>query len=275
MNGLIFGGITPHGSSIIEEMAGDELEIFSPTRAGMVKLGTKIKKYKPDTIVILTPHGLKLKGYNSVYISSYCGGSVTENGGTISAQFKCDLPLAERILERANSEGIPCVGANYGTASGESSNFPADWGILIPMWYLGARDEIKPEIVVVGPTRDIPLKLLVSLGKVIALSAEESGKKVALIASADQAHAHDPNGIYGYDKAAEEYDAKVVSMIRENQLQKLLCMDSEFIERAKPDSLWQMLILYGALTVVPMKGELISYQVPTYFGLLVASFERN
>lgn len=274
MNGLIFGGIAPHGSSIIEELAGDELDMFSPIRAGMVKLGEKIKKCKPDTIVILTPHGLKLRGYNSVYISSYCGGSLTENGGTINAQFKCDLPLAEQILEKANSESIPCVGANYGTSSGESSNLPADWGVLIPMWYMGARDEIKPEIVVIGPSRDIPLKQLVSLGKAIALSAEESGKKIALIASADQAHAHDPNGIYGFDRAAEEYDREVVSMIKENCLQKLLNMDSEFIERAKPDSLWQMLILYGALTVVPMKSELISYQVPTYFGMLTASFER-
>jgi aromatic ring-opening dioxygenase LigB subunit len=50
-------------------------------------------------------------------------------------------------------------------------------------------------------------------------------------------------------------------------------MDLEFVERAKPDSLWQMLILYGALELTPMKGELISYQVPSYFGMLVASFE--
>lgn len=274
MNGLIFGGIAPHGSSIIEELSGEELHMFSPIRAGMVELGNRVKKYNPDTIVILTPHGLKLKGYNAVYISSYCGGSLTENGGTISAQFKCDVPLAQAILIRAVSQGIPCIGANYGTSTGESSNLPADWGVLIPMWYMGARDDVKPEIVVIGPTRDIPLEQLVSLGRVIAMSAEESGKKVALIASADQAHAHDPNGIYGFDSAAEEYDKQVVSIIKENRLQELLSMDADFIERAKPDSLWQMLILYGALTVVPMKSDFISYQVPTYFGMLTASFER-
>jgi aromatic ring-opening dioxygenase LigB subunit len=47
----------------------------------------------------------------------------------------------------------------------------------------------------------------------------------------------------------------------------------DFVERAKPDSLWQMLILHGASTVNPMKGEFLSYQVPTYFGMIVACYE--
>jgi Uncharacterized conserved protein len=274
MTGLIFGGIAPHGSQIIEELAGDELELFKPTRTAMETLGKMVKEQNPDTIVIITPHGLKLKGYNAVYISEFCSGTLSDNGGTIGAEFKCDTRLAEDILAMAASEGIPCAGANYGTSSGPSSNMPADWGVLIPLWYMGARDQNKPEIVVIGPTRDIPLQQMAALGRVIAQAAEKSGKRVALIASADQAHAHDPKGIYGYDSAAPEYDKQIVSIIKENRLEKLLGIDLGFIEKAKPDSLWQMLILYGATQVVPMKGTLLSYQVPTYFGMLVASYKR-
>jgi aromatic ring-opening dioxygenase LigB subunit len=32
-------------------------------------------------------------------------------------------------------------------------------------------------------------------------------------------------------------------------------------------------MLAGALSVVPMAGELVSYQVPTYYGMLCASFK--
>jgi aromatic ring-opening dioxygenase LigB subunit len=159
--------------------------------------------------------------------------------------------------------------------SGEGSDVPMDWGALIPLWYMGARDSVKPRIVVIGPTREIPLSQLVELGRVIAEAADKSGKRIALIASADQAHAHDPDGIYGYDRAAEEYDRDIVSIVRDNRLERLLDFDLDFVERAKPDSLWQMLILYGASLVVPMKGSLISYDVPTYFGMLVASYEPS
>jgi hypothetical protein len=40
------------------------------------------------------------------------------------------------------------------------------------------------------------------------------------------------------------------------------------------DSLWQKAMLAGALSIVPMQGELLSYQVPTYYGMICASFDR-
>jgi aromatic ring-opening dioxygenase LigB subunit len=273
MAGLVIGGVAPHGSSVIGEIAGEEFELFKPTRDGMEKLGERVKAQNPDTIVILTPHGLRIKGHNAIYTCEYCRGTLEGENNSVSAEFKCDKPLAEEILKRAVGEGIPCVGTNFGALSGPASNIEMDWGTLIPLWFMGARDEVKPEIVVIGPTREILLEQLVDLGRIIAEAAKDSGKRVALIASADQAHAHDPNGFYGYDPAAPEYDQAIISIIKENKLEKLLDMDLDFVERAKPDSLWQMLILYGASTVNPMKGEFLSYQVPTYFGMIVASYE--
>lgn len=273
MKGLVFGGIAPHGSSVIEEIAGNEAELFTPTRLAMTELGRRVINKGIDTIVILTPHGLRLQGYNAIYTCEYCSGSLTEFGNTVNAEFKCDKDMAAEILKSAVSKGIPCVGANYGALEGPGSNVPMDWGTLIPLMFMGAREKNKPQIVVMAPTREIPLSQLVDLGEIIANVSIRSAKRVALIASADQAHAHNPNGVYGFDPAAEIYDNKILSIIKENGLEKLLDMDMELVEKAKPDSLWQMLILYGASKIVPMKSELLSYQVPTYFGMLVASCE--
>jgi aromatic ring-opening dioxygenase LigB subunit len=62
--------------------------------------------------------------------------------------------------------------------------------------------------------------------------------------------------------------------IREGSLKQLLSLDLRFVEDAKPDSLWQLAILVGVLERVRMKARFVSYQAPTYFGLLCASFER-
>ena len=47
--------------------------------------------------------------------------------------------------------------------------------------------------------------------------------------------------------------------------------DEDFIEAAKPDGIWQTLILAGAIPPAERKIELLSYEVPTYFGLICAA----
>lgn len=274
MTGLVFAGIAPHGGSVIAEIAGEELELFKPTRDAMEEFGKKVQACAPETIIVLTPHGLRLKGYNAIYTCEYCRGSLSGAGETVTAEFHCDQSMARRILTKVEEARIPVVGANYGALSGPASNIEMDWGTLIPLWFAGAQNEHKPEVVIIAPTREIPLLELVEMGRIIAGIAGESGKRVALIASADQGHAHDPEGPYGFHPAAKEYDDKIATIIQENILEKLLDIDMRLVEDAKPDSLWQMLILYGALQIVPMQGTLLSYQVPTYFGMAVATYEK-
>src|SRR5207247_568916 len=95
---------------------------------------------------------------------------------------------------------------------------------------------------------------------------------VALIASADHGHAHDPEGPYGFDPGAAEYDAHIVELVREHRLAELLQIDAGLVERAKADSFWQLLMLHGALGEDGWRGELLSYEAPTYFGMLCASY---
>ncbi len=60
-------------------------------------------------------------------------------------------------------------------------------------------------------------------------------------------------------------------MVRENRLAHLLEIDPNFVVTAQADSWWQMLVLHGA-TDEAFDSELLSYEAPTYFGMLCASF---
>ena len=68
-------------------------------------------------------------------------------------------------------------------------------------------------------------------------------------------------------------DGMIQNIIKEGDLDKLLQVDLDFADRAKVDGLWQVITLAGALHHTPMQGELLSYQVPSYFGMLVAAYE--
>jgi aromatic ring-opening dioxygenase LigB subunit len=143
-----------------------------------------------------------------------------------------------------------------------------DWGTLIPLWFLVGKDQAAPSVVIVTPSREIPLQSLVRFGGLVAEAGEALGKKTAFVASADQGHAHDAKGPYGFHLASAKYDEEVRNAVLKNDLAPLLTLSPQFIEDAKPDSLWQLAMLQGILKHTEMVGRLLSYQVPTYFGLL-------
>jgi aromatic ring-opening dioxygenase LigB subunit len=118
-------------------------------------------------------------------------------------------------------------------------------------------------VVVVAPARDRPLEEHVRLGAAIARAS--GGQAVALIASADHGHAHDPDGPYGFHAAAAEYDRLFLELLTREPLDFTPLAD--LAADAKADSLWQLLVLQGAVTG---GVELLAYAAPTYYGMAVA-----
>ena len=141
--------------------------------------------------------------------------------------------------------------------------------------YLGPADRLpQVQAVVVSPARDLPLSDHVRAGRALARAAEASGKRVALVASADHGHAHDPEGPYGFDPAAAKYDERIVRLVQENRLGGVLELDPAFVDAAKADSWWQLAMLHGALGTA-WTGTFLSYETSTYFGMLCAAYAPN
>ncbi|MGB9133962.1 MAG: extradiol ring-cleavage dioxygenase [Candidatus Bathyarchaeia archaeon] len=275
--GIVYACVAPHGAEIIPKLAGRQLEAFGETRKGMGILARAMGKHGAGTIVIATPHSLRLDRTIGVVTTEYSEGSLKAHGKSVKARFRCDRQLAQKIVQEARHTRLPVVGVNFGTSEGPSSCMPMDWGTLIPLWFLGIPQKREGErrVVIVTPSREIPLVQLVSFGKAIAEAAETSSTKVAFVASADQGHAHDKEGPYGFSPASAKYDKLVIQAIKQNNLKRLLELDMKFVEDAKPDSLWQMAILTGIIEHVPMEARFVSYQAPTYYGMLCADFEPS
>lgn len=269
---LVYACIAPHGGEVIPALAGKKLRLFAPTRRAMRTIAIEMKTAKPDTIVVATPHNLRLQKHIGVVTAQYSSGSVTDGRRTVKLRATCDVSFAERVVDEAEKQGIPVVAANYGALEGPMSNLAMDWGTLVPLWFFLRGAGRKSKAVIVTPSRGIPLRENFDFGKAVAQAALSEKKRVAFVASADQAHAHKRSGPYGFDSRAAEYDRRVADLVRQGSLEGIMEFDPDFVEGAKPDSLWQMTMLAGALSVVPMKGELLSYQVPTYFGMLCASY---
>jgi aromatic ring-opening dioxygenase LigB subunit len=124
--------------------------------------------------------------------------------------------------------------------------------------------------VVVCPARDRPLSEHVRAGAAIARATAD--ERVALIASADHGHAHDPEGPYGLDPAAALYDARLQEILRSGRLDFEPL--GELVDAAKADSLWQLLVLKGAVGE-DARVDQLAYAAPTYYGMLCAEVEPS
>ena len=269
---LVYACVAPHGGEIVPALAGKKLRLFAPTRKGIRALAADMKEARPDTIVVASPHNLRLKSHIGVVTSEYSSGKVVERGREIRMRVRCDVDFSNRLAEAAQDAGLPVVAANYGVYEGPLSDMAMDWGTLIPLWFLLRGARLKSRVVIVTPSREIPLEQNIAFGRVFAELAGREKKRLAFVASADQADRHRKSGPYGFDRRAAEYDRLVVEAVRRDRLEEVMKLDPDFVEGASPDSLWQMSILVGAMSVTPMRGELKSYQVPTYYGMLCASY---
>lgn len=272
---LAYACIAPHGGEVIPELASKSmLHKFTETRAAMRVLARRISEAQPHTVVIASPHNLRLSSKIAIVISENSSGTLKGSNQSVSLRARCDVDFGKVLLRQSEREDLPVVGANYGTAAGSSSDMQMDWGTLVPLWFVLKEKKLKSRILIVTPSRDIPLRTNFVFGQLLGrLMDKNRNRKFVFIASADQAHAHSRAGPYGFSPAASKYDNFVLGAIRDNQLKRILRLKPRFIEEAKPDSLWQMAILAGINEAVPFRSELLSYQVPSYYGMACAGFE--
>lgn len=229
---VVFACIAPHG----------DVDLAPELRAGMEELGRRCAAASPEVAVVVTPHSVHVEGHYGVVTSGAVG------------EWETDRAVASELLETA----LPIVGLSFGGNDPATAEFPLDWGTEVPLDFLR-----PPRVVVVSPSRGRPLEEHLRLGEAIA----SLPGRVALVASADHGHAHDPDGPYGFDPAAAEYDARLQEILGSDLLDFLPL--AELVEPAKADSLWQLLVLQGALGETG-RADVLAYAAPTYYGMLVA-----
>jgi aromatic ring-opening dioxygenase LigB subunit len=232
---LVFACIAPHG----------DVDLAPELREGMEELGRRCAAASPDVAVVVTPHSVHVDGHYGVVTAAKVG------------EWETDRALAAALLEVP----LPILGVSYGGNDPASAEFPLDWGTAVPLEFLR-----PPRVVVVSPARDRPLEEHLRLGAAVAALPG----RVALVASADNGHAHDPGGPYGFDPAAAGYDARLQEILASDRLDFLPL--AELAEPAKADSLWQLVVLQGALGATA-RADVLAYAAPTYYGMLVAEVQ--
>ncbi len=70
-------------------------------------------------------------------------------------------------------------------------------------------------------------------------------------------------------------DAEIVAAVEANDLVRLIGLDEKRARDAAIDGQWQTLMLAGVLEATPMDVAFLGYEAPTYYGMLVAVWQRQ
>ncbi len=278
MSNLVFACIAPHGSMIIPVLEDADGQKALATRAAMEELGRRVAASRPETLVIVTPHGHRIDNcfslLNNRRVQGTLGPEPESNGNSFTLTFEVDRELNAAIIEEAHVLDVPVSRVYFAIDEDTTFYMPLDWGVLVPLWFLGMPINPQPKVVIACPDRNkLPWGLSVPFGLSIRKAAEKINRRVAFIASADLGHAHDPNGPYGYDPASAEFDAAAIEAIKAQDIGRLLTIDQAWHKRAATDAYGQILNLHGVIEGQHFRPELLSYEVPTYFGMTCVAYE--
>ena len=283
---IVFAAIAPHGFPLIPELSDDAGGALA-TRAAMEELGRRARAAGVEALVVAGPHGVRVEGAIALADTARAAGALAWQGRQVELNVPVDGALTDAVADAAEERGIPVALVGYAGHRRDQSVLPLDWGILTPLWFLGhdrnmrghgtaiadpPQEDIGPPVVIVTPSRALPRAALVDFGRAVAAAATAGSRRVGVVASCDWAHTLAADGPYGFCADAAAVDAEVVAAVAADDLMRLINLDERRAEDAAIDGLWQALILAGVLEAVPMRGEFLGYEAPTYYGMLVAAW---
>lgn len=290
---LVYACVAPHGFPIIPDLSDDADGGFA-TREAMFELGRRCAAHQPDVIVVATPHGFRVEGMITLAAVARGAGTLHWGDRTLELNIPVDPDLTDRIGDAARARDVPIAMTGFAGNRRDQSVIPLDWGVITPLWFLGHQrnmvgmghvlahifgdtpvEDSGPPVVIANPSRSLPRSTMVEFGKAIADAAAQDERRVAFVASCDWAHTHKTTPAHDADPDAPVVDGMVVDALKASDPGRLIDLPEEQVQRVAIDGLWQTLTLAGAMERVPMTGEVLSYEAPSYYGMIVASFEPD
>lgn len=283
---LVIAAIAPHGYPIIPELS-DDAEGGLATQAAMQRLGRRFRDAGVEVIIVIGPHGVRVDGAVALAAVGRAAGILHWEGNTVEMNVPVDEQLTDGIAGHLRDHGIPAAMVGFAGNRRDQSVLPMDWGTMTPLWFFGhdrnlvghgdalakpPAEDIGPPAVILTASRSLPRESLLESGRAIAEAIAADPRKIAFVASCDWGHRHQESGPYGYHPASAEVDAEVVAAIEANELTRLLDITDERAAEAAIDGLWQTLVLAGVLENTSFQPELMTYEAPRYYGMIVAAF---
>lgn len=261
---LVFAAITPHPPLLIPEIGQEHADKVKKTIDGMKMLEEKLYVTKPDTIIIISPHGPIVNDSFMFNLSDEYTVEFQEFGNfSISLKFAGDVQFINQIKSNIYSRTPVII----------SSEINLDHGAGVPLYYL--TQHLKKIKVIPVSYSLLDYQSHINFGETLKDDILNSGKRIAVVASGDLSHRLTKDAPAGYSPRGQEFDEKLIQLLQEKKTNNIVNLDHRLIEEAGECGLRSIMILLGLLERVNYEFELISYEHPLGVGYLVGNYKLN
>lgn len=269
---ILAGYLMPHAPVFIDKVSGAQSKAVSKTLKALDDIAIEIEQLKPDTIVIISPHGPIFSDAVAIYdLKTYQGHLHAFGEYDLSYAFEKDEELCERLLEESNFNN----GYFYPLKETDFKRFQypiaLDHGVTVPLHFISERyNQFKLLAMSYGT---FSYTELLKHGEIIQRVADASPKRIIIIASGDMSHALKSDGPYAYNPDGPWFDNAMCEHIENQTPYEIFNLPLSRIEKASECGLRSFAIMLGAFNKRNIKTKNMSYEGPFGVGYLVAKVD--
>lgn len=266
--------LMPHPPIIIPDIGKGEEKKIEVTTLACNNIGREIADIKPDTIIIITPHGTMFSDAIAISDEEIISGDLSQFRCTnIKMNIPIDRQFNIKLGTACHLEGIPSVLVNSDFLDSYNVNYELDHGTMIPLYFVNKYyNDYKMVHITYSMIGDINLY---KFGMEIKRVAEELNRNAIIIASGDLSHKLKDEGPYSYSPYGEKFDNELLSKLENGDIIGAFNMDKTMIEEASQCGLNSIYILLGSMEGKEIKGELLSYEGTFGVGYGVMKFKKQ
>lgn len=276
MGKILNGYILPHPPIIVPGIGGEtERKIqANATVEAMQKAAREIRKDRPSTIILSTPHAPCFRDYIYISDTEDLEGDFAGFGSPdIKLKFKNNMSLLSAITEKAELAGLYAGGLSSQQKKRYSITDKLDHGALVPLYFIA--QQLEGFRLVCISTPFLPFEELYRFGNCIQEAVGESEEDVVYIASGDLSHRLTPDAPAGFSPKGREYDESLVEKIKNCDVEALLATDESLLEKAGECGTRSIVMMFGALHDRELHPEVYSYEGPFGVGYMIAKVNAS
>jgi len=251
---LNYACVLPHPPLAVPSVGQGKESRIRNTLKAYKEVAGEIADIAPQTIVVITPHSINYADYFHISPGKEAQGDFAMFGvAETKLQAQYDESLAQEIAKLMPEAG----------EMGERDP-SLDHGTTVPLWFVNEAytDYKLVRISQSGMSAEDHYRL----GQAIRKAAENLGRKVVLIASADLSHKLDTED-------GKNYDLLAIRAMESGNFEELSKLSEEERRQAAECGHNSLMILAGAFEGVAMSPRLLSYEGPFGVGYAVADFK--
>lgn len=260
---VVYSAIVPHPPVLIPEIGKDNLKKLTKTVEAISEIEKELYAAKPDSIVVISPHGTIIPDAFNINLSSDYFGHFKEFGDfSVELKFKSDYMSIQEIrsVDESNQEAPVVL----------TSNPELDYGFSVPLYALTKHLKNIPIIPITYSGLDYQHHF--QFGQFLYRQLARLNKRFAVIASADLSHKLTKGAPAGYSAKAKDFDKEFVGYLKKKDVASIMKLSPKQVKEVEVCGVRSIIILLGIIEALNVKPEVLSYEGPFGVGYVTCTF---